>query len=139
MPCPACLVWLAALRVATIAYLVRPAQHRVFISDTMGITYEGSLRLKEFRMPNLFSFVFFRAVYEGHEDTVQSVERIEGKTFVTGGLDREIGSWGVGLQKPIRRLRGHSKGVTAIQVIDGARPAGHVGREESKLCLGRCR
>ena len=59
------------------------------------------------------------AVHEGHEDTVQSVAWIDDKTFVTGALDHEIGIWGVGLEKPIRHLRGHSKGVTAIQVIDG--------------------
>lgn len=59
------------------------------------------------------------AVHEGHEDTVQSVAWIDDKTFVTGGLDHEIGIWNVGLQKPIRRLRGHSKGVTGIQVIAG--------------------
>ena len=59
------------------------------------------------------------AVHEGHEDTVQSVAWIDDNTIVTGSLDHEIGIWSVGLQKPIRRLKGHSKGVTAIQVIDG--------------------
>ncbi len=59
------------------------------------------------------------AIHEGHEDTVQSIAWIDEKTFATGSLDCEIGIWRVGLEKPIRRLKGHSKGVTAIQVIAG--------------------
>ena len=59
------------------------------------------------------------ALHVGHEDTVQSVAWIDDKTFVTGSLDHEIGVWSVGLQKPIRRLKGHSKGITTIQVIAG--------------------
>lgn len=59
------------------------------------------------------------AVHEGHDDTVQSVAWIDDKTFATGSLDHEIAIWNLGGDKPIRRLKGHSKGVTAIQVMAG--------------------
>ncbi|MGI9466045.1 MAG: WD40 repeat domain-containing protein [Rubripirellula sp.] len=59
------------------------------------------------------------AIHEGHEDTVQSVAWIDDNTFATGSLDHEIGIWEVGREKLIRRLKGHSRGVTAIQVIAG--------------------
>lgn len=57
------------------------------------------------------------ARYSGHEDTVQSVAWIDEQTFATGSLDHEIAIWTLGVEKPLQRLIGHSKGVTAIQVI----------------------
>lgn len=57
------------------------------------------------------------STFAGHDDTVQSVAWIDNETFATGSLDHEIAIWRLGLQQPIRRFRGHSKGVTTIQVI----------------------
>ncbi|MDA7864538.1 WD40 repeat domain-containing protein [bacterium] len=57
----------------------------------------------------------------GHDDTVQSVAWFDNENFATGSLDHEIGICRVGQNQPIRRFKGHSRGVTAIQVIaDGS-------------------
>jgi len=58
---------------------------------------------------------------EGHQDTVQSVLWLDNETFATASLDHEIGLWRVGQAMAIRRFKGHSKGVTSIQLIADTR------------------
>ena len=58
---------------------------------------------------------------DGHSDTVQSVTWRNNDVFATASLDHEVVLWRVGETHPIRRFRGHSKGVTTIEFMaDGA-------------------
>ncbi|MGI9473679.1 MAG: WD40 repeat domain-containing protein [Rubripirellula sp.] len=53
----------------------------------------------------------------GHDDTIQTIEWRDDEVFVTGSLDHEIAIWSLLESKPLRRLAGHSKGVTTVEFL----------------------
>ncbi len=53
-------------------------------------------------------------IYSGHRDSVAAIVWTSNSTFATASLDREIILWETTSKKPVRRLRGHSRGVTAL-------------------------
>jgi len=54
---------------------------------------------------------------DDHTDTVQSVAWRDNDVLATASLDHEVLLWKMGETKPIRRFRGHSSGVMAVEFI----------------------
>ena len=54
------------------------------------------------------------SVYKGHEDSVFAVEWINNSKFTTSSLDHAIALWDIKSEKPVLRLRGHSRGVSTL-------------------------
>ena len=53
----------------------------------------------------------------GHADTIHAVVWRDEDVFATGSLDHEIALWRLGESVPLRRLQGHSKGVTTLEFL----------------------
>ncbi len=53
-------------------------------------------------------------LYSGHRDSVAAIVWTSNSAFATASLDRDIILWDTTSKKPVRRLRGHSRGVTAL-------------------------
>lgn len=55
-----------------------------------------------------------------HDDSVMAVAWVDSNTLATASMDHTVITWDASPGKPIRQLKGHSKGVTSLCVISGA-------------------
>ncbi len=53
-------------------------------------------------------------VLSGHEDSVLAVAWQSDSSLATASLDHEVAVWDVRTRKPVQRLKGHSRGVSAL-------------------------
>ena len=56
--------------------------------------------------------------FVGHSDSVMDVCWIDQATFATASLDHDVMIWKTDNRKPIRTLKGHSRGVSTLEYLD---------------------
>ena len=64
----------------------------------------------------MFSWANRKSLYvlSGHEDSVLAVAWNDDSSFATASLDHEVAVWNAKTRKPVHRLKGHSRGVSAV-------------------------
>jgi WD40 repeat protein len=61
------------------------------------------------------------AVRQGHTDTVLAVAWKDNASFATASLDHEIALWNLEAPEPLRRYKGHSRGVSSLCFLEGGK------------------
>lgn len=117
--------------VATTKDLARTTQGAAFANvDTLTFSPSGTAILFGVSRPGETSIRLADATsgreirrYLGHKFGIQSVAfSADGKRFVSGGLDKQIGLWEVAKNKPVRLIEGHEGPVMAAALTpDGKR------------------
>ena len=70
-------------------------------------------------------------VLHGHEDSVLGVAWKSNSLLATASLDHEISVWNVKTRKPVQRLKGHSRGVSALCFLGKGQLLVSGGRDEN--------
>ena len=68
---------------------------------------------------------------DGHDDSVRSVAWMDNDTLLTASIDREIQVWDVTKKSSVLNLKGHSRGVDAICLLENGRTLVSTGTDQS--------